>query len=344
METKAELENHYYELLRPIFVSEGKTDWFELAFAILRISGMSLGHWDATVESRELLADLDVLLLKMELLSPPLADRELTRWRLGLLAYLHVIEMSAPYHIIANLLRVQNGQRYVIEPFRTHTKAKKRESRKRPPPPTPTEKIALLRSLAGDRFTSVAKVFDDFYFAPIRNAIAHSDYTLDGETFRLVGGQVQLPGEQFPTSHVPLERLGEIINTAFAFYRAFFKLEQETRRDFGSYSSTRLKHGDGEIDFLADANGLMYGFRAYWPSGAYSEYYENRDGRVPLNMRFVDGGFVGFIEGALLAYCLRCHTQLRTVYEAIGGKSDHDQYLDAPCPRCGATPRELGKS
>lgn len=348
MESKADLEARYYETLRPIFVSQGKTDWFELAFAILRISGMSLGHWDATVESRELLADFDKLLLQVELPSPPLEDRELTRWRLGLLAYVHVIEMNAPYHIIANLLRVQNGQRYVIDPFSSSHAAvgksqkPKKAQRKPPPPAKPMDKIAVIRALAGDRFAGVSKAFDDFYFAPIRNAIAHSDYTLDGENFRIVGRQVQLPGEPFPTSRVSLDRLGEIINAAFGFYRVFFSLEQETRREFGSYSTQRLKYGDGEIEFLADDRGQMYGFRAHWPSGAYSEYRENRDGRVPLNMRFENDGAVGFVEGAILAYCQRCGKQLRTVYDSTPEKSDHEQFLDAPCPKCGAAPRELG--
>jgi hypothetical protein len=343
MEPKADLETRYYELLQPLFVSEGDTDWLELAYSILRVSGMSLGHWDASVESRELLADLDALLLKMELPSPPLADPELTRWRLGLLAYLHVIEMSAPYHLIANLLRVQNGQRYVIDPFHASVGNPKKKAKKNtPPPPTPTDKIAIIRSLAGARFAGVAAAFDDFYFAPIRNAIAHSDYTIDGESFRLVGGQVRFPGEQFSTSRVPLDRLGEIINTAFAFHRVFFNLEKEARKDFASYSTQRFRYGDGDVEFLANDEGLMYGFRIHWPSGAFSEYFENREGRVPRNIRFVDSGSVGFIEGAILAYCQRCRTQLRTVYETTTEKSDHDQFLDAPCPTCGATPRELG--
>jgi hypothetical protein len=42
---------------------------------------------------------------------------ENTQARLALIAYSHMIEMSVPYELLANLLRLRMGMKYSVEPL-----------------------------------------------------------------------------------------------------------------------------------------------------------------------------------------------------------------------------------
>jgi len=234
----------------------------------------------------------------------------------------------------------------VINPFTELLPRKKKVGAKRPRPPSPESKISVIRRLAGDRFSGVPAAFDEFYFSALRNAVAHSDYVLDDPYLKIIEGDLQLPGDSHPTSRVELDRVQAIFNTAMSFYRAFFKLERESRRDFGSFAGEHLPFQDGKIEFLVNDEGLMIGFRTHWPSGATSEYRDDGAARVPTNMRFTAEGSIGFIEAVVVAYCRKCGQQLPTVFppDGIDATDYHERWLDMPCTRCGARPREMGET
>ena len=57
----------------------------------------------------------------MTLAGTPLVPH--TKVRLGLLLYSHLTEVAAMYDMLANFTRVVAGERYVIDPFSTITRA-----------------------------------------------------------------------------------------------------------------------------------------------------------------------------------------------------------------------------
>lgn len=287
------VEQKYAQILQPVFTCAGQTSWFQIACALLRVSGVTLGAWDALRESKPLLADLTNL-TRIDLPAELFPDSDATRWRLMLQSYLHVIEIDATYHILANLLRVQNGLPYSYDPFHDlWTFRKNARLGETGTPPTPTKKIRRIRELAGSRFPEVATLFDDFYFSSLRNSIAHSDYVLDGDKLKMLHGRIADPKGDTP--FVPYDRLARIIDTAGCFYRVFFEIERRMRSEFAQFSDEELPFGDGKITFIVDDNKLMCGFRVRLPSGGICEYREGPSGRLPMNMRLTENG-VEFVD------------------------------------------------
>jgi hypothetical protein len=289
------VEQNYARILQPVFTCAGQTSWFQLACALLRVSGVTLGTWDALRESKALLADFSNL-TRIDLPVDLFPNSDATRWRLMLQSYLHVIEMDAMYHILANLLRVQNGLPYSYDPFYDLSRPRKNAKLGEIGPPlTPTKKIMRIGELAGSRFPAVATVFNDFYFSSLRNSIAHSDYVLDSDKLKMLHGRIASPNGDTP--FVPYDRLARIIDTAGCFYRVFFELERRVRSEFAQFSEEELPFGDGKIAFIVDDDKLMCGFRVRWPSGGICEYREGPLGRLPMNMRLTENG-VEFVDNA----------------------------------------------
>lgn len=274
----------YEALLRNLFFT--KTDALELACTLIGVSGMADGGWDSVEESRRLLSDLTTL-RSFDLPSGTFSVPAETTMRICLLGYVHLVEMNAPYHMILNLLRIHLGNRYHVDPFgdlRGGGKKKQKKMRfgagRREP--TPGEKITRIkRWAAARRIPEVGSAFDEFYSAELRNAIAHSDYVLWDDEFRIATSF----GKRFPKTEIWTH-----IDRALGFYTAFFKLEVETRRVFGDGKGQRLKVADGdELEYLIDDDGLLFGFRLYWAGGGTSECSRSRAGRVARNLWFPDG-------------------------------------------------------
>lgn len=289
--TTWEVEADKYEtLLRKLFFT--KTDALELACTLVGISGMADGGWDAVEESRNFLSDL-VRVRTFAFPSQTFPSPSDTTARMCLLGYVHLVEMDAPYHLIVNLLRIHLGNRYHVDPFGD---LKKRFSRKKKKPglqqsiaPSPEKKIARIKHWAdARRMPEVGLAFDDFYSADLRNAIAHSDYVLWRDQFRIA----KPPGQSFTMAEI-----WKRIDRALGFYSAFFKLEIETRRVFADGKGQRMRLTDGdEVEFLIDDDGLLIGFRFYWSKGGTSECSRSREGRVARNLWFPNGE-IEFLTG-----------------------------------------------
>ncbi len=84
-------------------------------------------------------------------------NRELTSWRLGLLFYSHIVEMSAPYEVLTNLLRFRLGKGYHPNPYYEFLSENDRK-RFRRSGLFPKQKIEIIQSLskeAGLEFGSI---------------------------------------------------------------------------------------------------------------------------------------------------------------------------------------------
>ncbi len=260
----------YIGTLAPLFFPDDpiSNDIINYFSSLLRIVGMEDGGWDPHLESRALLEDLNSIFM-LELPAESFPDPGLTTWRLGLLFYSHIVEMDAPYEVLANLLRFRLGKGYSPNPFfifLTEKEQKKKGSKRL----SPSRKIEILKRLGDDAGVQVSALLNEFYDSDLRNAIAHSDFIITEDSFRSRGGS----GGVRPLS-VPLERLNEIITKAKVFIGTFLGLDVEARRFWGERKGQGIPYDaryKGLMEVLVDDKDLMVGFNVHWPNNSESLY------------------------------------------------------------------------
>jgi hypothetical protein len=262
--------------------------------------------WDALLESQEFLDDI-IALTQLELPAKPFKDPEKTRWRLALISYAHLTEMDVPYHILANLLRIRSHMTYVLNPFEEISARKRKKKEKfsflyRPPPPSPKLKIKQIKKLAEQAgFPEVGNVFEEFYFPSLRHAIDHSDYILYKDEFRMPDSYIPKEDNKLVlTSTLSLERLGNIISRAYAFYSAVFTLERRARAGFADLKGKCFPYDyqlKALVEFLIDTEGLLCGFKVHWPNHTDSIYSRMQTGTKAVNISYDGDGKVEFFVG-----------------------------------------------
>jgi hypothetical protein len=214
--------DEYSECFESLFNRAATTSGFNYLCTILRVEGITSGHWDAFVEAEEAAMDFSKLLRKMG------KGQEKRALRMGLFLYSHSTEMSAPYEIIANLLRSCQDKPYKMYPFAHLVRVEKGKTPSifaKRYLPTPVKKIQYIKELAtacGEE--RIGEIFDTFFRNDVRNAFYHSDYAISDEEFRIIeGGEI---GKQT----IKLEELSELLSRCFAFYSAFFITFNRVRR------------------------------------------------------------------------------------------------------------------
>lgn len=275
------VRERYYQALKPLFFPElpTKHDIINFFASLLRVVGMEDRGWDPLLESRATLEDLNGI-MQMELTNDRFPDAEMTKWRMGLLMYSHMVEMDAPFEVITNLLRFHLGYGYSPNPYYQFLgkDEKKRFSRRGI---FPVSKIKIIKKLSKELGINVGDLFDEFYDSKLRNAISHSDYIFTDTHFRVRNGTGALGAYT-----VPLEKLNETITQCKAFYSTFFGIEHAARHSFGGIAKKALPydpHYKGLLEVLADKDGAMCGFRVHWPNGSDSTYRRTEDGIEMVN-------------------------------------------------------------
>lgn len=296
-----------YELvLLPLF-DQKVVDPVDFVATLVRACGLETSPMDPLAESRATLRDLEAF-SDNPLSADKFTDPNRTAWRLALLAYAHIVEMSAPYNVIANLLRLHAGQRFSIGPLTKPASTSKRKTARTKRTPAlgpqqlkPSDKIAIIASLAAKSgFRSLADSFAGFYNAPLRNAIGHADYVLRDGDFLSREGLFRIGGTYTPL--MPYAHLEEIIARTFSFYSAFFELETSTRASLGAMAGKILPYvpsDKGLFEFLADENGLLSGFAIHWPNGVDSVCERRASRCVAQNIAWGDNGEIEFHVGLL---------------------------------------------
>ncbi|MCY4047173.1 MAG: hypothetical protein OXF42_03560 [Candidatus Dadabacteria bacterium] len=120
MITEQEIENirqNYIKILKPLFIPDDpiSNDIVRYFASLLRICGMEDRGWDPYIESRSTLDDFNSI-LQFHFPEKIFSDENLAKWRINLFIYSHIVEMDAPYEVITNLLRFQNGKGYSSNP------------------------------------------------------------------------------------------------------------------------------------------------------------------------------------------------------------------------------------
>ena len=275
-----EKQDAYIDVLKPLFCPPELNDgnMLEYLAALLRLVGMEDSGWDPYAESRGFLRDMETL-LSCELSEELFPDTSATRWRFALLLYGHVVEMDGPYDVLANLLRIQSHRGYSPYPFLqvVMKQGRKMLDSKRI---TVSDKIEVISKHAAELGYPVGAIFDDFYSSRLRNAVAHSDYTLATEGLRCPGR-----GPGIRSLRVPYADLLERVACAFAFIRSLFHLERSARKSWGSKAGvvpydSRYK---GLLEMLVDDHGHMCGFAVHWPNESVSMYRRTDTGVQMIN-------------------------------------------------------------
>src|SRR4051794_4195049 len=95
-----DFRDEYLDLLTPLFSQHAHVDTTEYVFTLIRAGGMQDAGWDPLEESRAFVNDLAGL-IQSDDPAGRFSDPETTSWRLALVAYAHLVEMDAPYDMLA---------------------------------------------------------------------------------------------------------------------------------------------------------------------------------------------------------------------------------------------------
>jgi hypothetical protein len=268
--------DEYIDLLKPIFLPADpvSNDVLRYFASLLRVLGMEDRGWDPYAESRATLNDINGL-FSINLPEEHFSEPHRTHWRFGLILYSHVVEMDAPYEVIANLLRFQLGDGYSPNPFfKFLTKSEQENFRRRGI--TTGRKIEIIKQLSERAGYSVGNIFNEYYDNKLRNSIAHADFILTDDDFRSRG---DISGTK--AFRVSYEELDRKIMCAKAFISAFFSLERGARQLWGVKKQCAIPydlHYKGLLEILVDEEDLLCGFRVHWPNKSRSTYRRTKDG------------------------------------------------------------------
>lgn len=296
LKSDKELRDRYAEILRPLFDARRYNDvhaLFELACCLVRTDGMQDRDWDPIEESESLVSDLSELASQeLDLKAFPHPAR--TRARLGLVAYSHLTEADYFYHLLANLLRIRNGSKYAIDPFRDLW----RKFGKDQVPPSVNAKIKRIATLGEQSGVDVAALLSEFHFSSIRNAAFHADYTLTDTQFRMRHGWHVT--ERIKTPVIGIDELRWIIRQSIIFYSLIMSLHRWARRQFFGLHNTILpydSHYKALLEFLFEGDDLC-GFRTYWPNRSVSEFIRTTErGCRGQNIVFAKDDSIDFMVG-----------------------------------------------
>jgi hypothetical protein len=286
----------YVDTLKPLFLPEDpvSNDIVNYFASLLRIVGMEDKGWDPYLESRAILEDLNAI-LQAELPKATFGDKNLTLWRMGLLMYSHIVEMDAPYEVIANLLRFRLGKGYSPNPFYMFLNADQKK-RFRKSGIYPKQKIEIIKALSAESNLPVGDIFDQFYNGKLRNAISHSDYILTDEEFRCRNGTGGVRAFS-----ISLRELNEIITRAKIFISTFFGLETAARECWGGQKHRAVPYDPvykGLMEVLVRDDDLMCGFKVHWPNHSESVYRRADDGIEMINcMLDIEHATIQFMVG-----------------------------------------------
>jgi hypothetical protein len=257
---------------------------FDALCTLLRPRAMHDAGWDVLDESEATFADFNWMLSKAEKEKGQSCAR-----RLALHYYCFIIEMSPIHEMILNLLRCISGQQYLPFPFaHLYRKKKKNDPWSVIPPSLPgkTREITTLAESLGEKelIKHLKFVFDE----GLRNAIAHSDYTLTESEFRTMGGSL--------ARVIPLKDLDYRIRFCFVFVSGLLKAYNNMKYALGKCKRFHKWDNFEVLELLKNENGV-YGFHVHFSNGSKSTFSRTRQGVTQINMILRNG--VGFMVGPI---------------------------------------------
>ncbi|SFO38071.1 hypothetical protein SAMN04488056_105112 [Cohaesibacter marisflavi] len=268
--------DRYMEILKPLFFPHPEIQGDVVCYfaSLLRMLGIEDKGWDPYAESKSILDDLN------RLMKTGIPEEEKTPWRLGLLLYCHIVEMDAPYDVLANLLRYRLGKGYSPSPFYDFLGEKEKKNFAKNGIRT-GRKIAIIKELSVEADLKVGDIFEEFYNNKLRNAVQHSDFILEDKEFRSRNG---ISGVK--SFVIDYEKIDVLITKSKAFIAAFFKIEIISRQIWGLEKGKAIPYDDcykGLLEILVDDRDLLCGFSVHWPNNSQSVYRRTETGIEMIN-------------------------------------------------------------
>lgn len=236
--------------LKRLFDFVKQVDEFQFVNILIGYNGMGdqrfLSH----------LYESEILINEIKILIDNTSDMH-TKARLGLLLYGHIFEMDELYNVLGNLLRVATAQnlRYIPDLYNRNNQNDF----------TPTEKFKLLLDHATQcRFDNFIKVLQSLYYNRIRNAFAHSSYSLIDDDFIFIKGKgVEIEGLEKKSIQLE-EFLIPLIDKSLLFINEFFNLLKVHKM---SYTANIVIQGNlsntEPIMILGDPENGLIGFESF---------------------------------------------------------------------------------
>lgn len=276
----------YFGYLKELFNKAFQRRPFDFVCTLLRVDGMAIGHWDPMEEINEALEDFNQILKKA------IDDQNVKRTlRIGLLMYCHATEMSAPYHILMNILRCVQGEAYKIRPFSYLVRTKKKSILKYIPP-SASSKIKEIKKLASKiGEDKLCEIIDEFFYEEIRNAFYHSDYCITQTDFRITEGG--------PARVIPIEKVTQYISNCFIFYEAFFQVYYLFKHNFKHIKRFHKWPNYEVLELLVNEKEGLYGFKVHFSNGTHAIFERHKENVNATNIIFEEEGinfFIGNID------------------------------------------------
>jgi hypothetical protein len=180
--------------LREVFDKAKSTNELHFAMALMpEVRGMQDGGWNTAEEAVSAYGQYSALLDR-------LAQDDVVRVRVLLAFYLHTSECSGFYEVPKKMLLTIEGKGNNYLPFQKLVKKHRKTGQAIAP-----NANAIMKDLIGHSwllgYHDLSNVFEEAFDSDVRNAIAHADYTIAKDGFRLRkrnGGQVRvIPWDEF---------------------------------------------------------------------------------------------------------------------------------------------------
>jgi hypothetical protein len=259
---------------------------FDILCSLLRVDSYKDAGWDPFLESEKALEDYSWLLEKAG------NERsEKCRWRIGLLMYCQLIEMTVPHELLSNFLRCLSGQNYHIRPFERLIKRKKNQLFSWIPPSATMKFNELKKQATTIAEQKMTEYIDSFFNEHVRNAFSHSDYIITDKYFRWT--------ESGLSQEIPLEELNIIISNCFSFYGALFWCYKYWLKQLAKTKKYHKLSHYMILEILSNEEIGIYGFYVHFSNGNKATYTRTPKGTTVINISFDKNGQMIYHVGSL---------------------------------------------
>ncbi len=263
----------YMAIFEPLFQKAFEVSEFNLIMTMLAVRGVSDDGWNPYENTESVFEEVYKQQGKF---------RGSLGFNINLWMYLHLIECSEHYEIIANLLNTVKGKDYIVA---NHVNKKFSNLKVE-------QKIDKLKSIArSTNFENVSLPFEETFDNRLRNAIGHGDYAIKSSDR---AGVTIADDSGFPTIY-ELQKTNDLINRAVAIHVVIRSLMQHYRSFYEKSkvikSSPAFGHGTPiNITLIVRKKYGVIGFRCIGGYDAGTPFETMLTVCLPYERKLIDKG------------------------------------------------------
>ncbi|CAN5714584.1 hypothetical protein BH23PAT2_BH23PAT2_07420 [soil metagenome] len=234
----------YMAIFEPLFQKAFEVSEFNLIMTMLAVRGVSDDGWNPFENTEDVFEEVYKQQSKF---------RGSLGFNINLWMYLHLIECSEHYEIVANLLNTVKGEDYLVA---NHVNKKFANLKVE-------QKIDKLKSIArGTDFENVAVPFEETFDNRLRNAIGHGDYAIKSSDR---AGVTIADDSGYPTIY-ELQKTNDLVNRAVALHVVIRSLMKHYRSYYKKSKTVKSSPGFGhgapiDITLIVRKKYGVIGFR-----------------------------------------------------------------------------------